>query len=826
MILSITVLIIMFCIMAYLRMSLSAATVITGLVLFTLAQLFALSPAWIIAGSVIFLTAAAALNVPFLRRRLFTDRMFRFFKKTLPAMSSTEQEAIQAGTVWWDGELFSGKPDWNKLLSMPTTELTPREQAFLDGPVEELCSMLDDWQINEELHDLPEEAWTFIKEKGFFGMIIPVKYGGLGFSTLAHSNVVMKLASRSVCAAVTVMVPNSLGPAELIHSYGTEKQKDYYLPRLARAEEIPCFALTGPQAGSDAASMPDTGIVCKGEFNGQKDVLGIRLNWDKRYITLGPIATVLGLAFKLFDPEHLMGNETKRGITLALIPTGLPGITIGSRHIALGSDFLVGPNWGKDVFIPVDMIIGGPARAGEGWRMLMDCLAEGRSVSLPALSNGSCKLSARVAGAYSHIRRQFNMPIGKFEGVEEALAKIGGYTYLADAARIMTASGVDQGEKPSVVSAIVKYYLTELSRKTVNHAMDVQGGAAICEGPRNLLAKIYQSVPVGITVEGANILTRSMIIFGQGMIRCHPYVIGEITAVNNEDLKRGKNEFDKAFIGHTGFIISNLVRSLFLGLTGGRLVTTPYLPRAKKYLQQLTSMSSAFAFAADVSMIVLGSSLKRRERLSARLADVLGHMYLASSAIKHFEDQGAMTEDLPLFDWASKYSLYEAQEALDGLIDNFPNRYAAGLMRVVIFPLGKRLAMPDDRNDHRVAELVMSDSESRDRLTDGIYIPDSMKEQLGLMEETLRKVIEAEAIEKKIKQALSDGALNIAHKGSELKEAVKAGIINSDEEVSVRTADLLRKEVVRVDDFSPEKMSRQNTNNAKPSGHISKTMAG
>jgi acyl-CoA dehydrogenase len=768
-------------VLAYLRASLWIFTGAAAGILFLMAEWYAISTNWLILDSIIFLLIAIPLNVPVVRRKLFTDLIFNIFKKTMPGMSSTEEEALQAGTVWWDGELFSGRPDWKKLLSLPSPELTGREKAFLDGPVENLCRMLDDWQITEELQDLPKEAWDFIKEKGFFGMIIPRKYGGLGFSTLAHSNVIMKLASRSVSAAVTVMVPNSLGPAELLHRYGTEEQKDYYLPRLARGEEIPCFALTGPQAGSDAASMPDTGVVCRGEFNGKKDVLGIRLNWDKRYITLGPVATVLGLAFKLFDPEKLLGGKENIGITLALIPTDTPGIKIGSRHLPLNSAFLVGPNWGKDVFIPVEWIIGGPARAGEGWRMLMDCLAEGRSVSLPALSTGSGKLSARAVGAYSRIRRQFNMPIGRFEGVEEALARIGGYTYLIDSARVMTAIGVDEGEKPSVVSAIVKYYLTELSRKIVNDAMDVQGGAAISLGPRNLLGRVYQSIPIGITVEGANILTRSMIIFGQGALRCHPFLLRELNAVN---------------------------KNFLLGLSGSYITRAPGSHSAKPYYRHLNRMSAAFAFVSDIAMLSLGGSLKRKERLSARLADILGHMYLASAVLKRYEDQGAPVQDKPFLDWACKYALYKIQDGFDGLLKNFPNRCAASVIKLIIFPLGKSYTLPDDRLDHEVADLLISPSVSRDRLTEGIHIPGSIKEQLGLYEDALNKAVEAEPVEKKIRKAVREGILKRSARDVEWKEAVMAGVINSDEAALLRRANLARNEVVRVDDFLMDKKKK------------------
>jgi acyl-CoA dehydrogenase len=790
------------CILAYFRASLLICTVTAAVTLLIMTQWYAVSTTWLVADIIILLLVAASLNVPGFRRKLITGKLFSIFRKTMPTMSSTEEEALQAGTVWWDGELFSGNPDWKKLRSLPSPALTEREQAFINGPADELCRMLDDWQITEKLQDLPEEVWSFIKEKGFFGMIIPKKYGGLEFSTLAHSDVIMKLASRSVSAAVTVMVPNSLGPAELLLRYGTEKQKNHYLPRLASGEEIPCFALTGPQAGSDAASMPDTGVICRQDFNGQKDVLGILLNWDKRYITLGPIATVLGLAFKLYDPEHLLGNRENIGITLALIPTDTPGITIGSRHLPLDSAFLVGPNWGKDVFIPIEWIIGGPARAGEGWRMLMDCLAEGRSVSLPALSTGSGKLATRAVGGYSRIRKQFNMPIGRFEGVEEALARMGGYTYLIDSARLMTAMGVDLGEKPSVISAIAKYYLTEHSRKIINDAMDVQGGAAICLGPRNLLARIYQSTPIGITVEGANILTRSLIIFGQGAMRCHPFLLRELNAINNKDKKQGMMDFDKALIGHIGFIISNAVRSLLLGLTGSRIASVPGGPATKPYYRHLTRMSAAFAFASDISLIILGGSLKRKERLSSRLADVLGYMYLASAVIKRYEDQGSPAEDKPMLNWACQYSLYKIQEGFEGLLKNFPNRYVAQLIKLVIFPLGKSFMPPDDKLDHKVADILLSPSMSRDRLTEGIHIPDTINESLGLIEDSLIKAIAAEHVEKKIREAIRRGVMKRGAKEEELKEALSNGVINEDETATVRQAIAAMEEVVRVDDFS------------------------
>ncbi len=803
------------CLMAYKQFSLLVCTGIVAIVFITITQWYAVSTHLFILVWSIFLLFAIFLNIPLFRRKLITNHLFNVFSKTTPTPSSTEEEALQAGTVWWDGELFSGNPDWKKLLSLPTPKLTGQEQAFLDGPVEELCRMLDDWQITRELQDLPDEAWDFLKRERFFGMIIPKKYGGLQLSNLAHSSVIMKLASRSMSAAVTTMVPNSLGPAELLLRYGTEEQKEYYLPRLARGDEIPCFALTGPEAGSDASSMPDTGVVCRGDFNGKKDVLGIRLSWEKRYITLGPVATVLGLAFKLIDPESLLGDKEDIGITLALIPTNTPGITIGSRHLPLDSAFLVGPTWGADVFIPVEWIIGGPERAGDGWRMLMDCLAEGRSISLPALSAGSSKLASRAVGAYARIRRQFNMPIGRFEGVEEALARIGGYTYLIDSTRVMTAVGVDQGEKPSVISAIAKYYLTELTRKVINDAMDIQGGAAICMGPRNILARIYQSIPISITVEGANILTRSMIIFGQGVVRCHPFLLREVNALNNKDRKQGLKQFDQALISHIGFIISNTIRSLLLGLTGSRIARVPGASHAKPYYRQLTRMSAAFAFASDIAMLVLGGSLKRRERLSARLADVLGHLYLTSAVLKRHNDQGSLEQDIPFLHWACRYTLHTIQESFDGLLKNFPNRYVAWFMRRIIFPLGKPYMPPNDKLDHSVADLLLSPFISRDRLTEGIHIPDSTKESVGLLEDALTKVIAAEPVEKKIRHAMKKGILKKTTQEEELKEAIKAGVINYDEAALIRTAIAARKEVIRVDDFAKGICEKENNRHLK-----------
>ncbi|MBA2660179.1 MAG: acyl-CoA dehydrogenase [Nitrosospira sp.] len=752
------------------------------------------------------LVLGVALLVPQVRRALISNRLLKVFRKILPQISQTEQEALDAGTVWWDGDLFSGKPDWNKLLAYPKPKLSTEEKAFLAGPTEELCEMLDEWHITRELNDLPPHVWQFIKDNGFFGMIIPKQYGGLGFSALAHSEVVMKISSRSGTAAVSVMVPNSLGPAELLLHYGTEEQKNHYLPRLAKGLEVPCFALTGPDAGSDAGSIPDFGIVCHGEFNGDQNVLGMRVTWEKRYITLGPVATLLGLAFKLHDPDGLLGDEKDLGITLALIPTNTPGINIGRRHFPLDAAFQNGPNSGKDVFIPMEWIIGGREGIGYGWRMLMNCLAAGRSISLPATSTGAAKLAARTSGAYSRVRVQFKTPIGRFEGVEEALARIGGNTYMMDAARVMTAGAVDLGEKPSVISAIVKYHLTERGRQAINDAMDVHGGKGICLGPSNYLGRNYQHIPVSITVEGANILTRNMIIFGQGAIRCHPYVLKEIRAANNSNLARASVEFDHALMGHIVFSMGNGIRSLLHGLTGGYLASAPGSvgPEVHGYYSQLTRFSAAFALLADISLLVLGASLKRKERLSARLGDILSMLYLCSATLKRFKDDDRPAADLPLLHWSIQDALYRMQQAFDGLLDNFPGRaFGARLLRFLVFPLGKSFSPPSDELGHKVAKLMLAPGEARDRLTAGIYMPASADEPMNVLEQALQCAVVSEAVETKLRAAVKAGRIP-AQRDEKITAALKQRVITTNELELMGKMDHLRRRVIMVDDFPPD----------------------
>jgi acyl-CoA dehydrogenase len=748
----------------------------------------------------------AVLGIPLLRRLLVSSFILQIFRKILPHVSQTEQEALDAGTVWWDGDLFSGNPDWHKLLAYPKPTLTPEEQSFLDNETETLCSMLDDWDITHVRQDISPQAWQYIKDNGFFGMIIPKEYGGLEFSAQMHSAVVTKVASRSATAAVTVMVPNSLGPAELLLHYGTPEQKEKYLRGLAQGREVPCFALTGPFAGSDAGAIPDYGIVCRGEFGGQKDVLGLRVTWEKRYITLAPVATLLGLAFKLYDPDRLLGSETERGITLALIPTNTPGVNVGRRHFPLNSAFQNGPTSGKDVFIPMDYIIGGQERIGQGWRMLMECLAAGRSISLPASATGGVKLAVRTSGAYGRVRKQFKMPIGKFEGVEEALARMGGNAYMMDAARKMTAQAVDMGEKPSVISAIVKYHCTERGRAVINDAMDVHGGKGICMGPSNYLARGYQQTPIGITVEGANILTRSMIIFGQGAIRAHPYVLKEIQAAHDTDMELAVLNFDAALIGHIAFSMSNAARALVFGLSVGYGIPAPKDGPTRHYYQQLTRYSSAFALAADVSMLVLGGSLKRQEKISARLGDVLSQLYLCSATLKRFEDEGRQAEDLPLLHWSMQDALYKIQVALDGVLQNFPSRFAALLLRGLIFPLGKCLAPPSDKLGHQVSALLLQPGPARDRLTAGMYLPTDENDAVGALEAALVSTLACEPLQAKVEVARKAGQLTALDELERISEARDKGVIGVNDALLLERDYALRRKVIMVDDFAPEEL--------------------
>jgi acyl-CoA dehydrogenase len=783
-------------------------TIAAGLLTGYLSVVAELSATTNIVLGAVFVVLAAVLNIPPLRRAVVSNHILALYRRILPDMSQTEKEAIDAGTVWWDADLFSGKPDWDKLLKTPEPQLSAEEQAFLDGPVEELCAMCDEWEISHERQDLPPQVWQFIKDKGFLGMIIPKQYGGLGFSALAHSAVVMKLSTRSSTAAISVMVPNSLGPGELLLHYGTEPQKSYFLPRLAKGLEVPCFALTSPEAGSDAASIPDFGVVCMGSWQG-KEVLGMRVTWDKRYITLGPVATLLGLAFRLYDPEKLLGQKADLGITCALVPTSTPGVNIGRRHLPLNAAFQNGPNWGKDVFMPLDWIIGGPEYAGKGWMMLMGCLAAGRAISLPTSSVGGVKALARFVGAYARVRSQFKTPIGKLEGVEEALGRIAAHCYMMDATRVMTAGAVDMGEKPAVLSAIAKYHMTERARACVNDGMDIVGGKGICLGPNNWIGRGYQMAPIAITVEGANILTRTLIIFGQGAIRCHPYVLREMRAAKEMQGAEAAREFDDVFTSHIGHVLRNGVRTLIYGLTRGAFAPAPAGAAAetRHYYRHVSRLSAAFAFLADLSMLAMGGALKRREKISGRMGDVLSMLYLVSATLKRYEDQGRIREDLPLVRWAVRDALYRAQQAIDGILSNFPVKALATLLRWTIFPRGASFRPPLDSRNRECARIALEPGAARDRLTAGMYVPKTEADATGKLEAAFLAAIACEPVDEKLRKAVKKGKI-VPRAGADLGSlAREKELISAEEYAQWSRKEALRRQVIKVDDF-PQDFAR------------------
>ncbi|MEO7064250.1 MAG: acyl-CoA dehydrogenase [Dokdonella sp.] len=750
--------------------------------------------------SAIVLAALAALfGVPMLRRHLVARFVMPAFAKVLPRLGNTERIALGAGTVWWDRDLFGGMPDWQKLLDFQPRPLSADELAFLDGPTNELCRRLDDWEIHQQ-RDLPAPVWEYIKEQRFLGMILPKEYGGLGFSALAHSRVVTRIASRSVTAAVTVMVPNSLGPGELLLHYGTDVQKQRWLARLACGEEIPCFALTGPEAGSDAAATQSEGVVEKRIVDGA-EVLGLRLNWNKRYITLAPVATLIGLAFRLKDPHHLVGDQDDRGITCALIPSATPGVEIGLRHDPMGVPFQNGPIVGRDVFVPLDdAIIGGRAQIGQGWRMLMESLAAGRSISLPALSIGAAQMATRICGAYATVREQFDTPIGRFEGIEEPLARIAGLTYLMTATRNLTCGALDAGEKPAVIGNIAKAYLTEAMRQVISDAMDIRAGSAIQRGPRNALAPAWDAVPIGITVEGANILTRTMIVYGQGAIRCHPFVQKEIDAVAVNDLAA----FDRAIFGHVNLFVTRAIRAKLLALSGSRFAGVPRAEDTRRYYQHLSRFSAAFSIVSDTAMGVLGGSLKRREKLSGRLADALAYLYLASCALKRYHDEPKTRPNYALACWSAELCLYRIQEALRGVLDNLPARWIAVLLKLAIFPLGTRFRLPSDRLGAEVARDILEDREARRSLTADVFVPPAHEPGLGALEAALDKAVRAIPIETKLRDAVRAGTLDHAP-GYLLDElGAIAGVISGEEYELLNEARDARDEVIAVDAFDSE----------------------
>lgn len=749
--------------------------------------------AWGILGVVALLFA-----VPPIRRATLSNGIMKLMKALnfLPVISQTERTAIDAGTVWIDGELFSGKPDFKRIINESYPELTEKEQAFLDNEVEQLCAMTDDWDVFQN-RDFPPEVWQYMLKKKFFGLIIPEKYGGLGFSPLANSTIVAKLTSRSGPLSTTVMVPNSLGPAELLIHYGTDEQKNYYLPRLAVGDEIPCFALTEPNAGSDAGAISANGVVFKGDDGNHY----LRLNWEKRYITLAAISTVLGLAFKLSDPENLLGKGKDLGITCALIPSNTPGVKLGERHDPLGVPFYNCPTSGHDVIVPVDVIIGGTEGAGKGWKMLMESLAAGRGISLPASSAGGTKMLTRVTAAYASVRKQFGLPIGKFEGIEEPIGRMAGNAYILEAARRFTCGALQEGAKPAVVSAIAKYSFTETFRNVINDGMDVLGGAAISKGPKNMIAHGYMSVPVSITVEGANILTRTLMIFGQGAIRCHPYALKEIEALMANDVKA----FDDAFWKHIGHVVRNMFRAGLLSATRGRLAGSPVSGAAAPYYKKMAWASATFAFMADLAMGSLGGALKIREKLTGRFADVLTWMYLGTSVLRRFEADGRRKEDEAFLHYAMQLSFHNIQQAFDGI---FRHMNPPGLGWFFKGPVAvwSRLNLlssaPDDQLGKKLAKALQTPGDQRERITEGSFLPKDESEAVAQLEKAFLLSVQAEDVARKIKDAIKAKKLPRQKPATLLDEALTQGIITQQDYRLVERAEAERAEAIRVDSFT------------------------
>jgi len=755
----------------------------------------------------VFLAVAVPLNVEAIRRPYITRPILDIFRQVLPTLSPTERTALDAGSVWWEGEMFSGAPRWRRLETLPAPELSDEEQAFLDGPVQQLLDMCDEWQITHEQGDISEQAWHFIKDNKFFGMIIPKRYGGMEFSAYAHSCVLAKIGSGPAGGTVgpLVAVPNSLGPGELLLHYGTEEQKNHYLPRLAVGDEVPCFGLTSPHAGSDAGAIPDKAVVCKGEWNGE-EIVGMRLTWDKRYITLAPVATVLGLALKMYDPDGLLGGDEELGVTCALVPVDTPGVHTGRRHFPASAPFQNGPTWGTDVFVPLDYIIGGQQMIGQGWRMLMECLSAGRSISLPSGSTGDAISNARLTGAYAVIRRQFNVSIGEFEGIQEALARIAGRTYACESVRRFTSNAVDLGEKPSVASAIAKYHVTTMGQQIANDAMDVHAGKAVMLGPSNPVARSFQAAPVNITVEGANILTRSMMIYGQGAIRCHPYVLDEIEAANNPDHDEALADFDDILYSHIGHDLAAAARSLVMGFTGGYSTATGKTAELAPYYRAMNRYSANLALLSDIAMATLGGSLKFRESLSARLGDVLSNLYIASATLKRFVEDGAHAEDLALVQWVCEDAFATIESRMAGVIRHLPNRPAAWLAGFLIFPLGLHARVPGDALGQRIAQLLQTPGKTRDRLTPRCYISQNESEGIALFERAMQATIGCSDLLGKMTKARKDGRITADHPRDQIEQALAAHVFDESETDRMRELYALQMAVISVDDFDPAEM--------------------
>jgi len=748
-----------------------------------------------------------------LRTRQISKPLLARIRGMLPTLSDTEAQALKSGSVDWDGELFSGRPRWQRLLNAKAATLSDEEQAFIDGPVNTLCKMLNDWEITHEDYDLPETAWNFIRQLGFFGLMIPKAHGGKGFSNTAHSEIVTRISTRSVSAAVTVMVPNSLGPGELLEMYGTDAQKHHYLPRLASGSDIPCFALTSPVAGSDAGAIPDKGIVCRGDWHGE-NVLGLKVTWNKRYITLAPVATLIGLAIKVYDPDHLISDEEAIGVTCVLIPRELDGVNAGTRHLPMNTVFMNGPTWGNEVFIPMDQVIGGEDMLGEGWTMLLEALSIGRSISLPAMGTGAGKLASLSSGSYAYVREQFGRSISQFEGVQEALEPIAGNTYMMNAARLLTAGMLDRGIRPSVPSAVLKYRNTDLMRTTINHAMDVVAGRGVITGPRNFMARAYQAIPIAITVEGANILTRSLMIFGQGAIRCHPFITQEIAAAEDADSRAGVDAFDRVFYRHMAHTARNGLRAIALAYAGGRLESVPGRGRIQRSYRQLARYSAAFSLLTDVTLLSVGGGLKARQRLSGRMADCLVHLYYASAVIKFWHEAQYAEDQRPLVEWCLQSSLRDLECALHAAIDNYPGTVLRLPLKLLVFPPGhSRNTGPDDALGGRVAAAIVDDTPLRQTITAGCYRDTNPEDSLGRVLNAYRLARETRELRAKIHEAVRardeddiDGiALLMGHERVELVDwAIAEGTVGAEHRELLIEAFTALYDVLRVDAFDAE----------------------
>ena len=733
-----------------------------------------------------------------LRRSVISVPLMKLINKLglLPTISETEKIAIDAGTVWVEKEFFTGKPDFKEILNQPYNSLSIEETAFLNGPCQELCEMVSDWEV-QCAGDFSDEVWDFIKKERFFSFIIPKKYGGHEFSALAVSTIVGKLSSACGPLGTTVMVPNSLGPAELLLHYGTGAQKEHYLPRLADGREIPCFALTEPTAGSDAGSIRARGEV----FKNDDGVLCVRLNFNKRYITLAAISTVMGLAFKLFDPQNLLGKGEELGITVGLIPSDSPGITLGRRHDPMGVSFYNCPVNGVDVEVPIeDHIMGGAAGAGNGWRMLMDCLSAGRAVTLPASSTGVAKICNYGIGAYARVRKQFGISIGRFEGVQEPMSEIAGYTYLLEAARIYTCGGVDKGEKPSVVSAIAKYHFTEIGRELINHAMDVAGGSGISRGPHNIFANQYIATPIGITVEGANILTRTMIIFGQGLIRCHPYVKLQVDALEANDAAA----FDKALWKHVGFNVRNVFRAVGLTLTRGWLAPQ-YNGKIGKYYRRINWASAIFAVLTDTVMVTYGGGLKFKEKMTGRMGDMLSWMYMASTVLKRYEHEGCRPEHEAYAIWALERCMEKYQEALESVLQNIDIPVVGWILRKPLrhfFRLNSFGTGAGDKICGKLAENMMMPGKLRNELNLHVYQTENQEKGIGRLDAALLAEMNVTEAQTKLTSAVRKKKVKKGAPAQMVAKAQAEGVLSESEAKTLQSSHELSEDAIQVDAFN------------------------